>query len=193
MGSTRFGRIIEKDRDSARALTLFVPGHHAVAAAGTWTDGFDATNNDSFMSLASGAVDLNPAYVFILHGGLFVSGETADAAKGEVVRGPRINSMSLIYAITGNALDNHVATLDTHLYADNAAPTFVNRPITGTLQTGVTMDPDNPRVTALTVTTPFTIASAAALVAKLRVRVDQAAGGSAYRLYGLLVSYDLLI
>lgn len=187
----RMNRLIELDRTRSRNIVHEIPSNSAHYPAGTWTATFDSTNNSTFHLSSAFSTNLAPAIVVEFGHGLFCTSDTANTAEGEAARGPRINSITMIYAVTGNALDAGSVSLDTLTYTNVAAPTKTNRPVTGSVVLTVTADPDNPSVTTFPVTTPFVLAGNTR--ASFQITLDGNAANSQVRFYGIRVNADVLL
>jgi hypothetical protein len=97
-------------------------------------------------------------------------------------KGIEINDVTLVYGITGAALTSQTPSLESTLFANNAAPVATSVPLTGALATATQTQP---YVTKMTVNSPaFTVADLTGLFFDLVV-VTAASG--AYNLYGAFV------
>lgn len=103
-------------------------------------------------------------------------------------KGFKLNSLDVIYSVGTLALDAHSLTLDSVVYANNAANVITSVPLTGALATATQA---NPYVTNLAVTTPAYLNTAdAKYVIELTVN---AAATSDYSLYGINLRFNQTI
>lgn len=146
-----------------------------INSVGTWTRTRVATSNYSLVHTAA-----NDTSVI----GIDITAQLRAAAS----KGFQLASIDVVYSIATLALDAHTMVLSSVVYANNAAVTVTNIPLTGTLATATQAQP---YVTNLAVTTPAYLNTA---VAKYNVEltVDAAATGL-YSFYGLNLHFTQTI
>ena len=120
--------------------------------------------------------------------GMLVTADTADTARGEVTRGPRINSLVPVYRLITANETSITPSLETTTFADGGTLTTTDRPITGTL--GNANHATNFNADTLTVTTPFVITSGMRCTLSI-VLVNP--GTALFEFHGCYVNYDLLL
>lgn len=142
-----------------------------LASVGTWTKTRVARGNYSYLHTAADetailGIDLTPIL------------------RTTATTGVELTSIDVIYTVGTLALDGHTLTLDAVSYANNAAATITNVPLTGSLATATQA---NPYVSNIVITTPaYLNVAGAKYVLELTVN---AAATSAYSCFGLNLNF----
>jgi len=181
--------------DQVRSLTqetdgqIFIPGSAFQFNVGTWTLTRGAAGN-YFMRKTAADETANPSINLtdILLKKFGTDPNSPDNTHD--IRGVELKKIQVLYAIGAAALDAHTYDLHQTTYANEIAPSVLSTiggTLTGTLLTTTNVQP---RVTAITVGTPYVLGNNTDLVADwFELTVDTALT-SVYDLYGVFLDFD---